>query len=118
LSPNYSAILGLLHLFNERKSAHPEDVLTLAEKTPTERIETLIQETSSGVVQRHLKDLLASYEKFLEHTDRSKRELESAFSEKDFKRERLKEARAFGDSVYEAVRALAEPTSLLRYMLV
>jgi len=111
----YSAILYLAWVLRARETVTPDDAVAMTRLSPTERLEFI---GTDPVFVPQARGLLKMYAKFLETVDAPKADLLSRFAKSTYHAERRTEARAFGDAVFRLLVQLAEPTDLLRFLLV
>jgi len=75
----YSAILWLLDEYNQNHTVTPQSALEMTRCTPTERLEQLAKVPT---FEQPVRELLASYEIFLEETNASEPSLTARFMDK------------------------------------
>ena len=113
----YSAILYLMQVFSEKKSVHPDDVRSMVNTSPTERLEWIAGRSGfahTSIVSR----ILECYEQFLERTNKSEDELIALFVERRRANEFTKAASAVGNGVAELLQKMGEENELYRYLIV
>ncbi|HEY2090251.1 MAG TPA: DUF294 nucleotidyltransferase-like domain-containing protein [Thermoanaerobaculia bacterium] len=111
----YSAILYLAWVLRARETVTPEDATAMTGLSPTERLEFIGRDP---VFVPQARRLLEMYAKFLETVDAPKADLLIRFADSTYHATRRTEARAFGGAVFQLLIQLAEPTELLRFLLV
>ena len=111
----YSAILYLAWVLRARNTVTPDDAVAMTRLSPTERLEFIARDP---VLAPQAKRLLAMYSKFLGTVNAPKQELLGRFADSAYHVSRRTEARAFGDAIFLLLKQLAEPTELLRFLLV
>lgn len=112
----YSAILYLTAQVRERGTVSPEVARGMVATTPTARLEHVAAVSPEAAAS--VKKILESYTKFLATCDDEKKALEEKFADNEFKRERFREAKVFGDEVFSLLHLVGERTSVFRYLLV
>jgi predicted nucleotidyltransferase len=114
----YSAILMLLFQFKANATVSPTDAMAIVSQTPTERLEWLLQRSESAQAHPAIEQLLAKYDTFLQITNAPEETLIEKFSDKAFIFERIKEASAFGESMFEALNKLGQGSQFYRLLVV
>ena len=114
----YSAILFLLATYNNKRTVHPDDALSMIGLTPTERLEFLSSEPDLANARPALITLLAQYEKFLEMTNSPEGELIQKFMDKDIAARFLEEANKFGDLVFDAFTRIGQGSHFHRLLVI
>src|SRR5207248_8179124 len=66
----YSAILSLLAIYRQKQTLTPVDTLAIIHRSPTERLEWLLEQSELSDAYSNLKKLLEQYERFLCTTNR------------------------------------------------
>lgn len=114
----YSALLFLLDSHQRSGTVRPEDVVQMADLTPTQRLETLADRSGPGPVSDRVAAVLRMYETFLISTGKPEPELIQEFTERDQAREYQRLANEFGDVVADLMSEIGCDSPLLRLYLV
>ena len=114
----YSAILYLLAVYARNSTVTREDALTMIELTPTQRLEWLGRQPQLSDAHETLRRLLAQYERFLETTNVSEKDLIKIFTKKRSSDKYMKAAYEFGDQVFEAMRLIGKGSRFHRLLVV
>jgi hypothetical protein len=99
----YSALLYMLAMFVTEKTVRPKDAMGMAQLTPTERLEWLLQQKQFGEVHKTIKELLDLYETFLATTDCPEGELLELFRNPERSEEQASSTNMFGDLMFKAL---------------
>lgn len=113
----YSGIIYLQAVLQRDKgTVSPEAAITMVYESPTSRLETVarVMPDAESAVQK----ILDGYSRFLEICDQEKSSLEEQFTQSDFKRTRIAEAKQFGDDVFKLLHLMGESTDILRYLVI
>ena len=90
----------------------------MTQKTPTERVEWLLNEQDFKEAHKALTMLLEQYETFLKTTNIPESELIKKFLDNEISREYMKRANAFGESVFAALTVIGKGSRLHRLLVV
>jgi len=113
----YSGIIYLQAvLLRDGGTVSPPAVMEMVSSSPTERLEYVADTTPA--LAPAVQKILDGYAQFLTTCDAEKSELEESFAQPDFKKSRFAEAKQFGDDVFGLLRLMAEPTEMLRYLVI
>jgi predicted nucleotidyltransferase len=114
----YSAILSLLAVYRQKKTVTPTDCLSMIHRTPTERLEWLVEQSELSASHSNIKKLLDQYERFLCTTNRDEEELVHKFMERDESRRFMKEAYEFGDTLFDVLTSIGDANHFHRLLVV
>ena len=114
----YSAVLNLLAVYRRQGTVHPEDFKGIVTRTPTERLEWLIEAEDCAKAHTHLQELLAAYEMFLQRTAIGSSQLAEHFGDKAKHLDYMREANDFGNKIFLALSSVGEDTPLYRHLMV
>jgi predicted nucleotidyltransferase len=114
----YSALLYLLATYNEQKTVSPSDVRCMIEKTPTERLEHLLNTDYVSKAHPAIRQLSAQYEIFLQKTNAPEQELIKRFLDRTSRSEYMSDANTFGDFVFDALKSIGSGTPFHRLLVV
>jgi predicted nucleotidyltransferase len=106
----------ILHLAGEEPPVEPERVLELCALTPRERFEGL-RGVGDEKADRCIEALLSTYDSFLDHVQRPRRDVLDDFRDGELRGARLDEAGDFGQTIYELLTLLV-PGERLRHLVV
>lgn len=115
----YSRLLtcmGTVALLSSFNNISKDELIPLCKMSPLERLVTLCEKSST--ISEPLESALSRYHWFLEKTELSTEELERYFSDRENRVVAFKNAKNFGDDIYEIIRITAEETGTLRYLVV
>lgn len=105
-----------LHLAARQPPVTAEQVLDLCEQTPRERLLSLSEATGNDV-EDEVAALLENYEAFLDHVQRPEAELLDEFQDSSLRSERMDEAGAFGDQIFDLLLRLVPRENLRQLVL-
>ena len=114
----YSALLYLLAIFSKSGTVGPNDAVSMIQLTPTQRLEWLASQEDLAAAHPRIKELLVSYENFLQLTNASEIELVSRFLDKDQSKKYFESAGRFGDLMFEVLDAIGGRNALHRLLVV
>lgn len=100
----YSAVASLLDVFERQKTVKKADVEAMAQASPLQRLAGL--RLARPAVESQVQAVLDHYQHFLHHSHQSEAELVTLFQERAYARERLEEARLFGQLMFELLAAV------------
>lgn len=106
----------ILHLASEEPPVLADRVFELCGLTPTQRFEQL-RGLGDARTDAGIESLLATYDSFLDQTQRTRSELLQDFRDEAIRGERLSEASLFGERIFELLQLLV-PTDRLRHLVV
>ncbi len=113
----FSAVASLLAAYVAGGTVTIGEAVGIVGRTPTERLEDLIAGASGAAVSDPLERALASYDKFLEMTDRPEQAQLEMLSSKAATDDLFRTAKVVGDSLSEAITALGGESPLFRRLL-
>jgi hypothetical protein len=114
----YSALLYLLAVYGIQHTVTPTDALAMINLTPTERLEWLLRQRGLSGARGTLQKLLDQYERFLETTNTSEKDLVEKFMDRKTSRAYLGAAYDFGDLVFEALTKIGKGNRFHRLLVV
>jgi predicted nucleotidyltransferase len=114
----YSALLYLLHVFQNNGTVRPEDALHMVELSPTERIEEIRAKSTSQKIENCLTTLLEKYDSFLSVTDVPEAKLVEQFADDKTSTKHFGEARDFGASMFEVLSLIGAGSEFHRLLVV
>jgi hypothetical protein len=114
----YSALLYLLAVQGSHGCVSPADAIAMVNLTPTRRLEWLLGEPKLAHAHGAISKLLEQYERFLETTNSSKKELVSLFMDKEASQTHMRSAYEFGDLVFEALTIIGNGSRFHRLLVV
>jgi len=115
----YSAILYLMDVYNSNKTVRIEDAEHMVRMTPTQRIEALQQNRSGTKTEGLLKDLLQTYEQFLNDTDAKEEVLvERILKDKEYKSKMFETENLFGQQMFRALQEIGGTSQLYQMLVV
>ena len=97
-------------------NSSPSDIISLLQRTPFDRLRHAVGDLPE--IQPYFEELARHYVWFLEQTNVSEEELNTRFSIKSYREDSFARAELFGDNMFEIIKALAEKTGYLRYLIV
>lgn len=114
----YSALLYLLSVFSQKNTVPPNDVTQMARLTPTQRLESI--RDNSGLSEAHpaVSDLLSLYDNFLARSNVAEAELIELFANRDTSQAFFRDAARFGDSMFEALTQIGKSNRFHRLLVV
>ncbi len=114
----YSALLYLLGIFIVKGTVSPADATEMTLRTPTERLEWLMEEAKLKAVRDPAQRLLEKYEDFLQKTNIPEEELISIFKDKEDSKVWMDGSYEFGDLMFKALAALGQDNKFFRLIVV
>jgi predicted nucleotidyltransferase len=114
----FSAILFLLAIFERNRSVSPPDVKAMIALTPTQRLEWLLEQPELSRARDLINKLLEKYDEFLLSANASEADLVQLFLNKQTASDYMKNASAFGDSMFEALCEIGQGGRLHRLIVV
>jgi hypothetical protein len=114
----YSALLFLMAEWNESKTVSPSAASTMVKMTPTERIESLKTRFSNSEAAEALEQLLIQYDKFLEWTAESEREMLTKIAEDFHWRDITESARVFAELMFRCIKLIGDNGPFHRMLIV
>jgi len=114
----YSALVFLLFVYGKKQTVSPDDAKEMASKSPTERLELILNNQALKSVHSAISHLLERYEQFLAVTERSEAELVKQFLDPNASKELMQGAYAFGDTMMEVVEFFGKTSNKLYRLLV
>jgi predicted nucleotidyltransferase len=114
----FSALLFLLDVYVNQKTVTISDSRDMVSKSPTARVEQVMNGSTNVELIRITRELLDLYGKFLITTNASEWDLIQLFSN-DLKRKELRsEQSRFGDLVYESLKSIGDGNRFYRRLVV
>lgn len=113
----YSALLYLLHVFNNNNTVRPEDAKAMASLTPLARLAWLRTEDISQAVNARLDCLIEKYNFFLE-TKRDEAKLLNEFSNSEIAHKHMHQASQFGEEMFGAITDIGKRSALHQIIVV
>ncbi|MET0600595.1 MAG: DUF294 nucleotidyltransferase-like domain-containing protein [Baekduia sp.] len=114
----------IVHLACSQPPVTLDQVVGLCNLTPRERFAALVDHRphdpdrgDEATVEALVGELEAVYEAFLERVQRPEEELLEAFAERGYRKDRLREAAAYGDRIFDLLDLLVPPHRL-RHLVV
>ena len=114
----YSAILSLLAVHGQKGTVAPDDTLAMIYRTPTERLEWLLEQSGLSEAHPKLRRLVDQYERFLCTTNRNEEELLRQFIDKERSRLHMREAYEFGDTLFDVLTIIGDGSRFHRLLIV
>jgi predicted nucleotidyltransferase len=114
----YSALLEMLGAHRTLGTLSPDDAIGIVQRSPTGRLEYLLQDRIHASAHDGLKALLDLYNRFLEMTAAPEEHLVEQFSNKEYYRAALETAEQFGDQLYQVLLVIGDNSRLLRLLIV
>lgn len=114
----FSVLLSLLAEYRQKKTVNPKDLVDLVYKTPTERLESIIDCAELAESHDQVRTLLDAYDAFLKESSVDSEKLIELFSDDGKHKEYMVKAREFGDKMYESLNAVGGNSRLLRQLTV
>ncbi len=114
----YSALLHLLSTYSLQQTVHPYDALDMAMLSPTERLETLLEQNHIAHAHETIGALLKQYEVFLAATDASEGEMVARFLDLARAREYFQSANVLGDLTFKALSLIGGENPFHRILMV
>jgi hypothetical protein len=114
----YSAILSLLAVYGQKNTVDPSDCLSVIHRTPTERLEWLLEQSDLAGAHTSLEKLIEQYERFLATTSRGEEELVGEFMDKKLSRDYMGQAYEFGDTLFGVLTSIGGGNPFHRLLVV
>jgi predicted nucleotidyltransferase len=114
----YSAILYLLAVDRQKRTVSPEDALAMIRRSPTERLDWLMEQPELAGSREKVERLLLHYERFLRTTNNEEKELVRQFMDKETSRRYISQAYEFGDTLFEVLTSIGAGSRLHRLLVV
>lgn len=112
----YSGLLYLLWVCRSKKTVAPADAKHMVSLTPTQRLEWLKRQDPSCASL--VDQLLAEYEAFLAATEPKKEDLLFTFGDRDQTREKMRQAKDFGERMFNLLVFVGQQSPLYRFLIV
>ena len=103
----FSAIIGIQAEFQIKGTVSADQAITILDRNPLERLSD-VASMFGGEIQDKVNTLLSMYNGFLNKTFCSKQDLYLRMADPEYYRVALREARLFGDTMYELMQLLSE----------
>ena len=114
----YSALLFLLTTHIQKQTVSIEDAKEMVSLTPTQRLEWLLQQPAATQATDGIRKLQTSYSRFLDNTEMREDELVDKFMERDYGRQRYKEALEFGTEMFTVLERIGTGHAFYRMLVV
>jgi hypothetical protein len=114
----YSALLCLLAVYRQRQTVSPSDALAIIHRTPTERLEWLLEHSGLDEANANVNKLLEQYERFLRTTNQDENELAAQFMNKELSSRYMEQAYEFGDTIFDVLTSIGEGNRFHRLLVV
>jgi hypothetical protein len=114
----YSAILCLLAVYRQQKAVAPSDAIDMIKRTPTERLEWLLDQPDFDSAHGKIDELIGQYERFLAVTRKEEPELIREFIDRQTSVNHMNEAHEFGDLVFAVLQSIGGGTRFQRLLTV
>jgi predicted nucleotidyltransferase len=114
----YSALAYMLALFTRNDTFSVDDARAMVKRTPTERLENLLDDERFGVAHEPIGAVLRFYQEFLVTTDTDKESLLESFQKAEEARQMNDKANRIGDEMLKVLEALGKGSSLYRMIVV
>jgi hypothetical protein len=114
----YSALLYLLTTHIQKGTVSIDDAKQMVALTPTQRLEWLLDQPTSAVAAKGIGRLKDSYLNFLTNTEFPEDDLVEKFLDRDFARDRYKEAIAFGSEMFGVLETIGRGHDFYRMLVV
>jgi predicted nucleotidyltransferase len=114
----YSALLFLLAIYVEKNSVAPTDAATMVKLSPTERIESLLENSRFSHVHDDVRQLLSAYEEFLKKTEPREEELLEILLDKQRGAGYLADQHELGDVMSRLLVRMGSENRFFRMLIV
>lgn len=114
----YSGLLYLLALYELNRTVHPSDAIEMISRTPTERLEWILEQQDLNRAHAKVTELLDKYKRFLETTNEEEHILIGRFMDKERNRSLMNDAYQFGDVLYDALVCIGGNNKFYRLLVV
>ncbi len=114
----FSAILNLLAKYRQNRTVTVIDLCEIVYSTPTERLEWILNCDELNDSHDKVQSLLDTYNAFLSKSSVGTTSLLELFSNTEDHKTYMAEAAAFGDKMYESLKAVGGDSPLLRQLMV
>ena len=114
----FSTIISLLAIYRQKRTVSPHDLVDIVEKTPTERLECILQRDDLKESHGQVNTLLAAYDDFLKRSSVGTECLMELFSNSDEHKGHMAKATKFGDEMYNSLVAVGDDSRFLRQLTV
>lgn len=114
----YSALLAMMYVFNEKQTLSPQDMFSICDETPLERVVRLINSPSASGAQEPLERALRQYGKFLEVTNEPEGFLLKKFDNTKMRSSLMQDSYAFAEAIFEAMQEIGQGGRMHRVLLV
>jgi hypothetical protein len=114
----YSGLVFLLTTYNKFQTVRPEDVREMVKRTPTQRLEQLLQDPNLSGAQPVVTQLLVQYEQFLQNTDADEVTMLERIADPTTRFEYFEQARGFGDTMFDLIEELGHKSRFHKLFLV
>jgi hypothetical protein len=114
----YSAVLYLLFVYDRNKTVRPEDAQMMVTLTPTQRVEFVEDVLAGSEFAPLVHQFLDKYERFLEVTSASEKDIVELFSNDAEAHKLIDEQSDFGDLAYRILYSIGHENRLYRRLLI
>lgn len=114
----YSSLLYLLAEYSAKNTVTPEDAIAMTRLTPTQRLECLLQNNRWSSSHSKIRELLTSYEKFLESTDAAEKDLITRYLDRSESPDQFGTGAGLGNIVFELLEEIGQMDRFHRLLVV
>jgi hypothetical protein len=114
----YSSLLYLLAEYSVKHTVAPENAITMAQLTPTQRLEYLLQDGRWSSCHSKIREVLTSYENFLETTDAPEKELIARYLARSESSDQFGTGAGLGNLVFDLLEELGQKNRFHRLLVV
>lgn len=114
----YSALLSMLHTFDQSDTVTPDDMKTICSMSPLDRIFKLHAASSISAARPFIDQIVSGYDKFLTVTNAAEGSLIDIFSNDQRLSALLDDSYDFADSIFKAVNIVGNGSKLHRMVVV
>jgi predicted nucleotidyltransferase len=114
----YSGLLYLLAVYCMQHTVSPADAIGMIRRTPTERLEWLLDQSHLSNAHDQIRQLLEKYECFLQATNVEEKVLIDRFLDRTRAHSYMNAAHGFGDVVFEALNSIGAGNRFHRLLVV
>jgi predicted nucleotidyltransferase len=114
----YSSLLYLLEQYSAKNTVTREDAITMTRLTPTQRLESLLQNERLSNSHSKIRELLMSYEKFLESTDAPEKELIAQYLDHSESSDQFGTGAGLGSLVFNLLEELGQKNPFHQLLVV
>ncbi len=114
----YSALIYLLALYDAARTVSPEDVQEMVKRSPTERLEWIIEAGQFKDANELIEKLLMEYEQFLQNTNADEKTLLDRMEDRSIRTSYFDQANAFGETIFDLIENIGRKSHLHRLLVV